>query len=87
MLLSKYNRAAGEFEGARPASSWIIAIKNVRQDFLTSKARFFVKRKLHKKCGVFEACKKAIGFFDTPKESADRMPALSFSEAFYIAPI
>ena len=68
MLLSKYNRAAGELEGARPASSWIIAIKNVRQDFLTSKARFFVKRKLHKKCGVFEACKKAIGFFDTLKQ-------------------
>ena len=67
MLLSKYNRAAGELEGARPASGWIIAIKNVRQDFLTSKARFFVKRKLHKKCGVFEACKKAIGFFDTLK--------------------
>ncbi len=67
MLLSKYNRAAGELEGARPASSWIIAIKNVRKDFLTSKARFFVKRKLHKKCGVFEACKKAIGFFDTLK--------------------
>ncbi len=64
MLLSKYNRAAGEFEGARPASSWIIAIKNVRKDFLTSEARFFVKRKLHKKCGVFEACKKANGFFD-----------------------
>ena len=63
MLLSKYNRAAGEFEGARPASSWIIAIKNVRKDFLTSEARFFVKRKLHKKCGVFEARKKAIGFF------------------------
>ena len=86
MLLSKYNRAAGEFEGARPASSWIIAIKNVRQDFLTSEARFFVKRKLHKKCGVFEACKKVTDFFDTLKESADRMPALSFSEAFYIAP-
>ena len=68
MLPSKYNRAAGELEGARPASSWIIAIKNVRQDFLTSKARFFVKRKLHKKCGVFEACKKAIGFFDTLKQ-------------------
>ena len=44
MLLSKYNRAAGELEGARPASSWIIAIKNVRKDFLTSEARFFVKR-------------------------------------------
>ena len=65
MLLSKYNRAAGEFEGARPTSSWIIAIKNVRQDFLTSKARFFVKRKLHKKCGVFEARKKVTDFFDT----------------------
>ena len=28
MLPIKYNRAAGELEGARPASSWIIAIKN-----------------------------------------------------------
>ncbi len=27
-LLCKDNRAAGELEGARPASSWIIAIKN-----------------------------------------------------------
>ena len=26
-LLRKNNRAAGEFEGARPTSSWIIAIK------------------------------------------------------------
>ena len=32
---------------------------------MTSEARFFVKRKLHKKCGIFEVCKKAIGFFDT----------------------
>ena len=71
MLLSKYDRAAGELEGARPASSWIIAIKNVRQDFLTSKARFFVKRKLHKKCGVFEACKKVTDFFDTLKKSEE----------------
>ena len=63
MLLSKYDRAAGELEGARPASSWIIAIKNVRQDFLTSKARFFVKRKLYKKCGVFEACQKSQWLF------------------------
>jgi len=29
MLPSKNNRAAGELEGARPASSLIIAIKNV----------------------------------------------------------
>ena len=78
MLLSKYNRAAGELEGARPASSWIIAIKNVRQDFLTSKARFFVKRKLHKKCGVFEACKKAIGFFDTLKNITAHFWAVMF---------
>ncbi len=28
LLLHKDNRAAGELEGARPASSWIIAIKN-----------------------------------------------------------
>ena len=46
MLLRKDDRAAGEFEGARPASSWIIAIKNVRQDFLTSKACFFVSEAL-----------------------------------------
>ena len=32
-------------------------------DFLTSVARFFVKIYFHKKCGVFEARKKAIGFF------------------------
>ena len=69
MLLSKYNRAAGEFEGARPASSWIIAIKNVRQDFLTSKARFFVKRKLHKKCGVFERAKKLMAFLTRWKKA------------------
>ncbi len=43
----------GELEGARPASNRITAIKNVRQDFLTSEARFFVKRRLHKKCGVY----------------------------------
>ncbi len=78
MLPSKYNRAAGELEGARPASSWIIAIKNVRKDFLTSEARFFVKRKLHKKCGVFEACKKAIGFFDTLKDMHFRMHVLFY---------
>ena len=45
----------GSVRGARPASRWIIAIKNVRQDFLTSAARFFVKLKLHEKCGVIEA--------------------------------
>ncbi len=28
MLLRKDNRAAGELEGARPSSNWIIAIKN-----------------------------------------------------------
>ena len=65
MLLRKDIRAAGEFEGARSASSWIIAIKNVRKDFLTSEARFFVKIYFHKKCGVFEACKKVTDFFDT----------------------
>ena len=65
VLLRKDIRAAGEFEGARPASSWIIAIKNVRKDFLTSVARFFVKHKLHKKCGVFSACKKVTDFFDS----------------------
>ena len=81
MLLSKYNRAAGELEGARPASSWIIAIKNVRKDFLTSEARFFVKRKLHKKCGVFEACKKAIGFFDTLRKIPYRS-IRDFSDCF-----
>ena len=38
---------------------------------MTSVARFFVKIYFHKKCGVFEVCKKAIGFFNTLKESAD----------------
>ena len=33
--------------------------------FLTSVARFFVKTCFHKKCGVFEACKKVKDFFDT----------------------
>ena len=36
-------------------------------DFLTSVARFFVKIYFHKKCGVFEACKKVTDFFDTLK--------------------
>ena len=43
--------------------------------FLTSVARFFVKTCFHKKCGVFEACKKVKDFFDTLKyprtESSD----------------
>ena len=32
---------------------------------MTSVARFFVKTCFHKKCGVFEACKKVTDFFDT----------------------
>ena len=31
-------------------------------DFLTSAARFFVKRKLHKKCGVYSVSKKSQTF-------------------------
>ena len=41
MLLSKYNRAAGELEGARPASSWIIAIKNVRDGLFDEQSEIF----------------------------------------------
>ena len=41
-----------------------------QSDFLTSAARFFVKRKLHKKCGVFSARKKGADFFDTLKKTA-----------------
>ena len=41
MLLSKYNRAAGELEGARPASSWIIAIKNVRYGLFDERSEIF----------------------------------------------
>ena len=37
------------------------------QALLTSEARFFVRRKLHKKCGVFSAHKKVYDFFDTLK--------------------
>ena len=40
-------------------------------DFLTSVARFFVKIYFHKKCGVFEACKKVTDFFDTLKKSEE----------------
>ena len=65
MLLRKNIRAAGEFEGARPASSWIIVIKNVRKDFLTSAARFFVKLRLHKKCGFFLQRAKSHRLFCT----------------------
>ena len=79
MLLRNDNRAAGEFEGARPASSWIIAIKNVRQDFLTSEARFFVKRKLHKKCGVLKRVKRATGFFDTLRKNTNEKIVRVFS--------
>ena len=37
--------------------------------FLTSEARFFVKHKLHKKCGVFYRVKKVYDFFDTVKKT------------------
>ena len=47
-------------------------------DFLTSVARFFVKTCFHKKCGVFEACKKVKDFFDTLRPSASRMAELLF---------
>ena len=41
MLLREDNRAAGEFEGARPASSWIIAIKNVRYGLFDERSEIF----------------------------------------------
>ena len=43
MLLRKDNRAAGELEGARPASSWIIAIKNVRYGLFDERSEIFCK--------------------------------------------
>ena len=46
---------------------------------MTSEARFFVKRKLHKKCGVFSACKKVTDFFDTLKNLGSTFAA----EIFY----
>ena len=45
---------------------------------MTSVARFFVKTCFHKKCGVFEACKKVKDFFDTLRPSASRMAELLF---------
>ena len=36
---------------------------------MTSGARFFVKRKLHKKCGVFFSVQKVADFFNTLKNS------------------
>ena len=67
MLLSKENKAAGEIKGAKtPLVIRLIAIKTPDlSGFLTSVARFFVKTCFHKKCGVFEACKKVKDFFDT----------------------
>ncbi len=67
MLQKKDNRAAGELEGAKaPLEIGLIAIKTPDlSGFLTSVARFFVKTCFHKKCGVFEACKKVKDFFDT----------------------
>ena len=47
-------------------------------DFLTSSARFFVKIYLHKKCGVFEACKKVTDFFDTLKRVRIKIRTLFF---------
>ena len=47
--------------------------------FLTSEARFFVKLELHKKCGVFSACKKVTDFFDTLEKLTALYEAVSFS--------
>ncbi len=41
MLLRKNIRAAGELEGARPASSQIIAIKNVRYGLFDEPGEIF----------------------------------------------
>ena len=41
MLLRKDIRAAGECEGARPASNWIIAIKNVRYGLFDEHSEIF----------------------------------------------
>ena len=41
MLLRKDKCAAGELEGARPASSWIIAIKNVRDGLFDERSEIF----------------------------------------------
>ena len=41
MLLRKNNRVAGELEGARPASSWIIAINNVRHGLFDEHSEIF----------------------------------------------
>ena len=44
---------------------------------MTSIARFFVKIYFHKKCGVFEACKKVPDFFDTLRRECRLLSALS----------
>ena len=82
----KRRRSRGARGGKGPARNQIIAIKNVCKtdlsvlsDFLTSVARFFVKIYFHKKCGVFEACKKVTDFFDKLKNSAG-----FFLPSFYI---
>ena len=65
MLLRKDNRAAGELEGGKARLELDYSHQKRPKDFLTSTARFFVKRRLHKKCGVFTVCKKVTDFFDT----------------------
>ncbi len=60
ILLRKNFRAAGEFEGARPASSWIIAIKKVRNGLFDERSEIFREAQASKKFGVFLAKKRSV---------------------------
>ena len=70
MLPSLYFRAAGEREGAKAPLAYDYSHQKRPQDFLTNAVRFFVKHKLHKKCGVtFQLAKKPPHFLQTEKEA------------------
>jgi len=60
MLLSKYDRAAGELEGARPASSWIIAIKNVRYGLFDERSEIFREALASQKMWRFFGVQKSL---------------------------
>ena len=62
MLLRKDNRAAGELEGVRPASSWIIVIKNVRYGLFDERSEIFREDLSSQKMWRLLRAKKSLTF-------------------------
>ena len=65
MLLREDNRAAGEFEGVRPALSWIIAIKNVRYGLFDERSEIFRENLFSQKMWRFLKREKSMLHFFT----------------------